>query len=199
MKGRTSFPCSYSEAEPLSEESLSGFRAVMEAEVLNGFKVLLQNMPWHPGPKKAAQEIVEHVFKDLFPGLGKAGEPFQVTGAGQEAWPNSANLNLYRDGRQGVGCWAAFGGGACQAGMRTTKCSLRARRLTFRHVSCDGRTRTARGKPVLGRGKGASRLGWCLICLARFWIARRDGAVRASRSRFGGFEVFAGSAQASWS
>lgn len=57
------------EVEPLSEESLSSFRAVME-------------------------EILEHVFGDLFPGLSK------------DAWPNSANLNLYRDGRQGVG-WHA--------------------------------------------------------------------------------------------
>ena len=41
------------------------------------------------------QEILEYVFGKLFPGLSR------------EAWPNSANLNLYRDGRQGVG-GAAF-------------------------------------------------------------------------------------------
>eukprot|EP00930_Biecheleria_cincta_P015609 TRINITY_DN12958_c0_g1_i3.p1 TRINITY_DN12958_c0_g1~~TRINITY_DN12958_c0_g1_i3.p1 ORF type:complete len:746 (+),score=150.22 TRINITY_DN12958_c0_g1_i3:41-2278(+) len=39
-------------------------------------------------------EFRSHVFGQLFPGLK------------QEAWPNSANLNLYRDGRQAVG-WHA--------------------------------------------------------------------------------------------
>eukprot|EP00435_Cladocopium_sp_Y103_P010986 s5029_g2.t2 len=43
---------------------------------------------------KHLDEILEYVFGKLFPGLSK------------EAWPNSANLNLYRDGRQGVG-WHA--------------------------------------------------------------------------------------------
>jgi len=37
------------------------------------------------------REITDHVFGNLFPGLSK------------DAWPNSANVNLYRDGRQGVG------------------------------------------------------------------------------------------------
>ncbi|CAJ1343089.1 unnamed protein product [Effrenium voratum] len=40
------------------------------------------------------EEIRGHVFGELFPGLNQA------------AWPNSANINLYRDGRQGVG-WHA--------------------------------------------------------------------------------------------
>jgi len=40
------------------------------------------------------EEITEHVFGNLFPGLGR------------ETWPNSANVNLYRDGRQAVG-WHA--------------------------------------------------------------------------------------------
>jgi len=42
------------------------------------------------------RDVMRHVFgpDGLFPGLG------------EEAWPNSVNLNLYRDGRQGVG-WHA--------------------------------------------------------------------------------------------
>lgn len=44
--------------------------------------------------RKVMQELAEHVFGALFPGLG------------EDAWPNAANLNLYRDGRQGVG-WHA--------------------------------------------------------------------------------------------
>jgi len=39
-------------------------------------------------------DITAHIFGDLFPGLG------------EDAWPNSANVNLYRDGRQAVG-WHA--------------------------------------------------------------------------------------------
>jgi len=69
MTGSDQFIHGSVEAEPLSDESLSGFKAAME-------------------------EIMQHVFGDLFPGLEK------------EAWPNSANINLYRDGRQGVG-WHA--------------------------------------------------------------------------------------------
>lgn len=48
----------------------------------------------NPEFKTVMREITEHVFGHLFPGLG------------QDAWPNSANVNLYRDGRQGVG-WHA--------------------------------------------------------------------------------------------
>lgn len=40
------------------------------------------------------REITDHIFGKLFPGLP------------QEAWPNCANVNLYRDGRQAVG-WHA--------------------------------------------------------------------------------------------
>lgn len=44
--------------------------------------------------RSVMEEILEYVFGKLFPGLSR------------EAWPNSANLNLYRDGWQGVG-WHA--------------------------------------------------------------------------------------------
>lgn len=40
------------------------------------------------------EELMEHVFGGLFPDMER------------DAWPNSANLNLYKDGRQGVG-WHA--------------------------------------------------------------------------------------------
>jgi len=44
--------------------------------------------------RRIMHDVTAHVFGNLFPGLG------------EEAWPNSANLNLYHDGRKAVG-WHA--------------------------------------------------------------------------------------------